>query len=199
MSEPGAAGQRSALLTVPNLVTLSRLFMVPPLLWLAWSGRANAFVILLTVSALTARWLSQSSEFGARLDSWADFATYTTLPQCAYWLRPEVVRDEAPYFWLMVASFLTPKAYGFVKFRKLTSYHTRGTHLIAYVVWIATLLMFAGISTWPFRLAAFFIVWPKLEEIAITTVLPFPVTMVNSLGRALEIRRQALAAPPLPQ
>lgn len=197
-----AVTHRPGLWTAPNLVTLSRLFMAPVLLVLARAGSSNAFVTLLFISALTdaidgklARWLGQSSEFGARLDSWADFATYTTLPLCAYWLRPEVVREEAPYFWLIVFSFVVPKLYGFLKFGKLTSYHTRGTHLIAYVVWVATLLMFARVSIWPFRLAALFIVWPKVEEIAITTVLPRPVIMVNSLRHALKIRRELLAAP----
>lgn len=198
--DPPGGAALTTLWTVPNLVTLSRLFMVPALIALAHAGAANVFLALLIISALTdavdgklARWLGQSSEFGARLDSWADFATYSTLPLCTYWLRPEVVRDEAPYFWLIVFSFVVPKLYGFLKFGKLTSYHTRGTHLIAYVVWIATVLMFAGVSIWPFRLAAFFILIPKLEELAITTVLPRPVTMVRSLPRALEIRRELLA------
>ncbi len=81
-----------------NLITGSRLVFVPVMLVLAWLGREQAFVICLTVSLVTdildgkiARLLKQTSEFGTRLDSWADFATYTTLPLCAYWMRPDLV------------------------------------------------------------------------------------------------------------
>jgi len=58
--------------------------------------------------------------------------------------------------------------------------------------------MFAGVSMWPFRFAALFALLPKLEDMAITPVLPRHVTMVRSLSRALELRREILraAAPP---
>ena len=89
---------RPALWTPPNLITLSRLFLAPVLLVLAYAGESTAFLALFCASLVTdivdgklARWLGQASEFGARLDSWADFATYTTVPVCAYWLKPEIV------------------------------------------------------------------------------------------------------------
>jgi len=190
--------QRSGLWTAPNIVTLSRLCLAPVLLALAYSGKSTAFLVVLCISLVAdivdgklARWLGQATELGARLDSWADFATfYTTLPVCAYLLKPQVVHTEAPYFWLIVGSLVVPKLYGFVKFRKLTSYHTRRWRFMAYPMGFAAVLMFADLSIWPFRLAALLVAFVKLEEIAITTVLPRHVTMVPSLSRALEIRRE---------
>ena len=188
--------------TAPNLVTLSRLCVAPVLLALARAGASRAFLALFCVALLTdvvdgklARWLGQTSVKGARLDSWADFALYTTVPLGAYWLRPDLLRDEALSFWLIVGSMIVPKLYGFLKFRKLTGYHTRGAVLGAYLVGIATVLMFADVSIWPFRIAAFLVVIPKLEEMAITTVLPRQVTMVKSLRRALDLRRELLGSP----
>jgi len=185
--------------TVPNLVTLSRLFLAPVLLVLAYAGESRIFLALFCVSLLTdvadgelARRLGQASEKGARLDSWADFATYTTVPLCAYWLKPALLRDEALSFWLIAGSMVVPKLYGFAKFRKLTGYHTRGAVISAYIVGTATVLMFADVSIWPFRIAALLVLPPKLEEMAITTVLPRQVTMVRSLRRALELRREIL-------
>jgi phosphatidylglycerophosphate synthase len=196
---------RPALWTAPNLVTLSRLIFVPVLLALAYVGAANAFLALLCISLVTdildgklARRLGQASEFGARLDSWADFATYGAVVVCAQWLRPDLIRDEAPYFWLLAASLVVPKVYGFLKFGKLTGYHTRGSVLSAYVVGIAIVTALADLAAWPLRLAALFVVLPTLEDMAITTVLPRQVTMVPSLRRALELRRE-LTAPPPPQ
>jgi CDP-diacylglycerol--glycerol-3-phosphate 3-phosphatidyltransferase len=90
---------------------------------------------------------------------------------------------------------IVPKLYGFAKFGRLTSYHTRGAVLAAYLVGGATVLMFAHLAIWPFRIAAILVIVPKLEEMAITTVLPRQVTMVPSLRRAIALRRELLARP----
>jgi phosphatidylglycerophosphate synthase len=194
---------RPALWTAPNLVTLSRLIFVPLLLALAYVGAASAFLALLCISLATdivdgklARRLGQASEFGARLDSWADFVTYGAVLVCAQWLRPDLIRDEAPYLFLLAASLVVPKVYGFLKFGKLTGYHTRGSVVSAYVVGIAIVTAFADLAVWPLRLAALFVVLPTLEDMAITTVLPRQVTMVPSLRRALELRRELTATTP---
>ena len=194
---------RPALWTAPNLVTLSRLIFVPLLLALAYVGAANTFLALLCISLVTdivdgklARRLGQASEFGARLDSWADFVTYGAVLVCAQWLRPDLIRDEAPYLFLLAASLVVPKVYGFLKFGKLTGYHTRGSVLSAYVVGIGIVTAFAGLAVWPLRLSVLFVVLPTLEDMVITTVLPRQVTMVPSLRRALELRRELNATTP---
>lgn len=194
---------RSPWLSAANLVSLFRLALAPILVALAYRHHESWFLACLCIALVSdivdgklARWLGQASELGARIDSWADFATYTTVPLCAYWLVPEVLADEAVYFWLIVASMILPKVYGFLKFRKLTCYHTRGAVAAAYVVGAATVLMFAGIAIWPFRIAAVLVVLPKLEEMAITTVLPEQVTMVRSLRVALRLRREILNRSP---
>lgn len=192
------------LLQPANLVTLLRLALAPVLAIVAFLRLPRTFLALLCLSLSTdiidgrlARWSGQAGEFGARLDSWADFATYCTIPLCAYWLKPEVLHQEAGAFWLIVCSMILPKLYGFLKFRKLTAYHTRGAVIVAYLVGAGTILMFADVAIWPFRVAAVLVVLPKLEEIAITTVLPEQVTMVKSLRQALQIRRQR--SPPRPE
>jgi len=182
--------------TIPNLLSSSRLILAPILVFLAWKGMDRVFLVLFTISLVTdildgkiARWLHQQSELGARLDSWADFATYMTTPLCAYWLRPELVATEAPFFWAVVASYTVPVAIGFLKFRSLTSYHTRGAVISAYALGGASIVLFAGGPVWPFRIAAYVLVLAEIEEIAITLVLREPVTNVKTLGRALALRR----------
>ncbi|HTE50795.1 MAG TPA: CDP-alcohol phosphatidyltransferase family protein [Kofleriaceae bacterium] len=199
MSEP-VAEKLDRFWTPANLVTLSRLAMAPVLLLLANRGMPRAFVLVLTVSLVTdivdgklARWLGQASRWGARLDSWADLATYASVPLCAYWLRPDLVHSEAGTFWAIVAAFAVPITYGFIKYGTLTSYHTRGAVIAAYLIGGATVIVFAGGPTWPLRIAAAVLVAAELEEIAITTVLPRPVTMVRSIGVARRIRRERFA------
>ena len=91
-----------------------------------------------------------------------------------------------------MGAYVLPVAYGFVKFRTLTSYHTRGAVISAYLVGAATILIFAGGSAWLFRLAALVLALAELEEMAITTVLPKPVTNVKDFRAALRLARNPM-------
>jgi CDP-diacylglycerol--glycerol-3-phosphate 3-phosphatidyltransferase len=189
---------RNTFWTVPNVLSLSRLLAAPVGLWLAYIGASTAYVWLLAASLITdlldgkiARWLNQSSDWGARLDSWADFATYMTVPICAAWLRPDVMQSDALTFWAIVGAYTVPVLYGALKFGKLTSYHTRGAVISAYALGIAAVILFAGGPVWPLRLAALVLVCAELEEMAITTVLSTPRSNVKHLGIALRMRQAA--------
>lgn len=182
--------------TVPNMLSLLRLVSAPVLLVLAHRGWGNVFLALFGVALLTdifdgkiARWLNQTSELGTKLDSWADFALYMTVPIDAYWLRPEFVRAESLTFVAIVASYTVPVLIGFLKYRRLTSYHTRGAVISAYLVGAGAFVMFAGGPAWPLQLAAAVLVLAELEEIAITAVLPAWTTNVPTLAHALRTRR----------
>src|SRR5207244_12055890 len=108
------------------------------LLAAAWCGGPRAFGGCLALSLATdvvdgkiARRTGQASERGAVLDSWADLATYASLPPSAWWLRPGFVRTEAVFLLVAVASYVAPVAIGFLRYGRLTSYHTRGAKLAA--------------------------------------------------------------------
>ncbi len=180
---------------VPNALSATRLLLAPVLLVLAYVHVPRLFLALLIVSLVTdildgkiARLLNQGSQLGAKLDSWADFATYMSIPLCAWWLRPDVVRSEALVFWVAVGAWTLPVALGFVKFRALTSYHTKNAVIAAYALGAATVVMFAEGPLWPLRVATVVLVIAGVEEIAITAVLQRPITNVASLRRALSLR-----------
>ena len=89
---------------LPNLLSCTRLALVPVLLTLAWTGSGKRFLYCFTLSLLTdladgllARRLNLATDLGAKLDSWADFMTCLALPFCGWWLRPEVIRQEGPW------------------------------------------------------------------------------------------------------
>ena len=99
---------------------------------------------------------------GAVLDSWADLATYASLPPSAWWLRPGFVRAEAIFLLVAVASYVAPVAIGFLRYGRLTSYHTRGAKLAAYLGGASALVVFAGGPALPFRLATAVLVLAEL-------------------------------------
>ena len=111
---------------LPNALSALRLLAVPLLLVLAWHGATGAFLVGFALGLLSdvldgviARRHGLETEFGARLDQWADFALWGTFPLAAFWLWPDVVRREAPYVFLAVACLLGPTALAWIKYREV--------------------------------------------------------------------------------
>ena len=186
------------MLTVPNLLSALRLALVPVLLWLAWNGHLRICVPCLVFSLITdlldgllARWLKQATEFGAKMDSWADFATTLSMPICVWWLRPEVVRSEAPYVSLALAGYLTPVVVGFLKYKRLTSYHTWAGKVAAVLIGPGVVLLLATELNRAFEFAAAVALLAGMEELAMTVVLREWRANVPSLWHALRLNRQA--------
>jgi cardiolipin synthase len=183
---------------LPNIISLCRIALMPVLLVLAWQGREKTFLACLIVTLVSdiadgqvaRRWHLQT-ELGARLDSWADVPMYFLLPLAAYWLRPDLVVTERVAYFTTLGSFLLPIAWGFLKFGRLTSYHTFLVAVAAYLLGASVILLFAHGPTLPFRFAVAVLVIAELEEIAITAILPAPRSNVRSFRTALAIRREA--------
>jgi len=169
----------------------------PALLYLAWIGRADIFLLLLVLALLSdavggtiARRYKQVTDLGAKLDSWGDFSIYMTVPLCVWWLWPDLIRQEAPFVAAVVAGFAVPIFIGFMKYRRLTSYHTWAAKFSAVVLSVATLVMILFEVAWPFEIAAVILVLSALEEIAITMTLPEWRSNVPSLWHARQFARE---------
>ena len=161
--------------SIPNLLSSFRLIAAPFLLYLAWTEHPNLFLALLAVSLLSdsidgyiARRLNEASELGTKLDSWGDLATYLTVPLCAWWLWPEVLKREAFFVLLVIGAYIVPLMSGFVKFRRLPSYHTWAAKTTAWLMSAAVLILFIADIVWPFRCAAIAQALVACEEVAIT-------------------------------
>ena len=109
-----------------------------------------------------------------------------TIPISAWWLWPELLRQEA-LFVMLVISFNHSCA-GALRAPEVPVAHElphlggearrRGRR-------VSALVMFAGGPTWPFRLATPLCVLAALEQIAITLVLPESPSDVRSLWHVL--------------
>jgi phosphatidylglycerophosphate synthase len=185
---------KDTIFNVPNCISILRIMMIPVLLLLAWQRHAIFTALLTTVLLMDildgylARRLNQQTRLGAQLDSWGDFLTVLVYPFAGVWLRPEATRALVPYAVLAGIAYLSPIIFGFIKFGRLTSYHTRLMTIAAYVMGAAMISFFAGWSDLPFRLGCLILLVAQIEEILISAVLPSWRENIPGFRCALQLR-----------
>jgi CDP-diacylglycerol--glycerol-3-phosphate 3-phosphatidyltransferase len=175
-----------------------RLLAAPVLVVLALADQREAFLLLLAAAfasdamdGVLARITGQTSELGARLDSWGDVAVYSAMTVALMLLWPELVRREWIAVTAIVLSIMIPALVGLVRFGRFTSYHTVLTKLAVAVTAVGFYVMVLDLTPWLFRIAGIFAVLAALEEIAITAVLAQERSNVGSLARVLQDQRRA--------
>jgi CDP-diacylglycerol--glycerol-3-phosphate 3-phosphatidyltransferase len=177
-------------LTIPNALSVLRILLAPVLLLVAWHGYAGIFLLLWLFTYFTdaldgfiARHFNQMSALGPKLDTAADFAIYMASPLAIWWLWPDLVEQELGFFGAVILSILLPPVIGFIKFRRMTSYHTFLVKIAIVLVVFSLVYLFLDGSPWPFRLATLVAVAAAAEEIALTWLLTEPCSDVRSIWR----------------
>jgi CDP-diacylglycerol--glycerol-3-phosphate 3-phosphatidyltransferase len=164
--------------SIPNLLSLLRLTLVPVLAIAAVLNEAVLFLLILAISLFSdmldgyfARKLKQVTELGARLDSWADMATYAIMIVGLYVMWPAVFDQQ--FFYLVAASisYVLPVVIALFRFGDFPSYHTWGAKLAALLIAPAFYLLLLNDQQLLFRAVIIFHVVVALEEVAITFAL----------------------------
>jgi len=174
--------------SIPNLLSLLRLALVPVLAVAACLNEAKLFLLLLGISLLSdmldgyfARKLHQVTEFGARLDSWADMATYAMMILGLSLIWPIIFEQQLIYLVAATISYILPVIVALIRFSSFPSYHTWGAKLAAVLIAPAFYLLILYDEQAFFRLVIIFHVVVAVEEIAITFMLKQPRTNVASI------------------
>jgi len=157
--------------TIPNMLSLFRLFSVPILFVLAFLNLKWLFIILFTFSAITdkldgmaARFLKQSSEFGARMDSLADEFFYDSTALWLFIFVPELFFENIIIWVLIIALSLVLIALTYSKF----GVHTYLNQINAGLFLIFAFYTFVfGYNVLYFYIAAAFIFVAKIENLLI--------------------------------
>ena len=181
---------------LPNLVSAIRVLIVHLMFYFAFQAMATWFLATLLFSGFTdvldgflARKLKQTTTLGSHLDSWGDFAIYTTMAICAWIIWPDIAKREILYFALILFSFLLPIWIGLIKFGRLTSYHTWSVKLAVFTTFIAYIALFSGFASWPLKLASLLCLYAGIEEILITLVMRQERTDIHSIWSALRYQK----------
>ncbi len=185
--------QLHPLLTLPNLLSGIRFITAPIMLYLAWNGYGLAFMAVLAFAFLTdmldglaARLTGQVTPFGAKLDTWADLATYLTIGFGTWWLWSDIVHREDLYLYGIIACYLIPAILGLIKFGSYPSYHTWGVKVAAVSLGASLYPLFLADIAWPLQISVFIYTLAAIEEVAITFCLSQAQSNVKTIWHVLQ-------------
>ena len=184
----------------PNIISGTRIALMPAVLTAAIAGSRAWFLALLAVSLATdvldgflARRLNAFSDFGRKLDSVADYVTmFTGLAGIAL-LWPEVVRRELSWIAAGLASFFAVVVYGFVRLGRAPCYHTWATKILAVACALSLIPLLMDWSPVPFRTVIALQVLAGLEEMTIALLIPSHVGEMPTVWHAWRQRQEAMA------
>lgn len=196
--EPRDEEYRNWIFTLPNVICMVRLAASLFLLVLAWYEYRHGFVGLFVVLTLSdwidgrlARWLHQRSDFGARLDSFADATLYTCLLLGVFLLCKDALRSELIWIAVAIASYVVTTVAGLIKYGRIPSYHTVAAKKSQGIVLLAGIFLVLEIYVWPTRVAALAVTVTNIEASLLTLVLPTWRADVSSLWKVMRERAEA--------
>ncbi len=189
---------------LPNLLSLVRLVVTPPLLIGAMVADSRAwFFGLLCIAWLTdaldgwlARRFNVESDLGRMLDSWADYVTTAVCVVGLAWLWPEVMEREWRWFATGATAFFAIVIYGLVRYGRPPGYHTWLAKTVAVVLPLALASLLAGWSARPFHCVVVLQVLGTAEELMIALLLPGYSGAMSSVWHAWRRRESRPAVPP---
>jgi cardiolipin synthase (CMP-forming) len=136
-------------LTIPNILSLYRLFMLPVILLMILLKLELVYAILLVISLNTDVWdgfiarrFNQQTDIGARIDSLADIGVYICALTGITIFKIEELGPDAWLFYMFVASYLITHLSPLIKFGKIQSFHLWSIKLGGYLQGIFFILLF---------------------------------------------------------
>ena len=145
-------------MTVPNVLSLTRLFGVPFLYVAAFGDARTAFVVLFVLLGLTdvldgriARRWNQCTQLGSLLDAIADVAYYLSAAFFFVYLFPDYLAPNLVYLGVFLAMFVGSLLVSQLKFGRVIFPHTHLTRTNAVLLFAAMLASFYFDTTYVIR------------------------------------------------
>jgi PAS domain S-box-containing protein len=181
-----------------NALITVRISIIPILLIFALAGYRPLFIIFFIVTILAglsfeilARIVHKFTLKRSILFGWCNFITLNVIVIGVWILWPEIIRHEVLFLVVLMVSHFVPVILGFLKYNRLISYHTWATRIATVLFACAALYVIthSPIQTLALEITIPFYIFAKIEEIAITTILPEWEFDVPSLWHAMSIER----------
>jgi cardiolipin synthase len=185
-------------LTIPNILSLYRLFMFPVILLMILLRQEVTFAVLLVISLNTDVWdgfiarrFNQQTAIGARIDSLADIGMYITALTGITLFKIGEIGPDAWLFYVFVASYIVTHLSPLIKFRKIQTFHLYSIKLGGYLQGIFfILLFFTGYPPIYFYVMVNISLLAFIESLTIQMIIPEMRSDVKGLYWILKERRK---------
>ncbi len=128
------------IINIPNFLSLYRLVAIPFIIYSMLQGDKNLYILLLSVNLITdildgfiARTFKLETEFGARLDSFADIGTYLMAFSGMIILERDFINHHATEFIVLMGLYITPQIISLIRFKRTTSLHLYSSKITGYI------------------------------------------------------------------
>ena len=186
--------KKKGIFTIPNILGFYRILAFPFILWFALSGKEDLFAVFLVINLLTdvvdgliARIFKMESEFGARLDSFADISTYVLAFTGIYIFKLEDFIPHLTSFILFLGMMALIVIVSLIKFGRFPSFHLYSTRIGGYIQGAFFIVLFTYDFISPFYYLM--IIWgiiSAIEHITIQLIIPGMRSNVKGLYRVLK-------------
>jgi CDP-diacylglycerol--glycerol-3-phosphate 3-phosphatidyltransferase len=179
-----------------------RLAVSPIISALAFGGYETAFVVLIVASLITdildgliARAFSLETEFGAKLDSIADDATYVAAFIGVFEFKTSEIGMHLPLLFVFIAMLVLSTLVHFVKFARFPSMHLYSFRIGGYLQGGFLIFLFIfGFYPQLYYFVFLFGILACVELILVTLVVCEPTSNARGLYWVLRDRRGSRAA-----
>jgi CDP-diacylglycerol--glycerol-3-phosphate 3-phosphatidyltransferase len=192
-------GQHKPGYYVINGITIFRVIAAPFLLALLFTGRYEIFKWLIGLSFFTdlidgylARKFKVTSIFGARLDSLGDDLTVLIGIIGLFVMKPEFIKQEIAPLILLLLLFLVQVTYAFIRYGKMTNFHTYLAKTAAVLQGIFLLFTFFTdkVNLFLFFAATIITALELIEETILISLLPEWEANVKGLYWVIKKKKQ---------
>jgi PAS domain S-box-containing protein len=177
--------------------TVIRLLILPLLLILAFKGYSQTFIVFFIATVILgltdeiiARKYDLFTTKRSRVCSWSDSIALIVIIIGSWVLWPEYLYKEVLFLAVVLICFFTPIIIGYVKYSRLTSYHTWMSRISLLLITCGVVALFMGRPNWFLHFSITLYICAEMEEIAITAILPDWEFNVPSIWHAINIERQ---------
>ncbi len=178
LKKPGS--ENTTIYNIPNLLSSYRILAFPIILWFALTGKQDLFAIFLVVNLLTdvadgfiARKFNLESDFGAKLDSWADNFTYILAFTGVYVFKLEEFLPNIVSFLVWMSLLFSALFFSVIKFGRFPSLHLYSWKIGGYIQGAFFIVLFSYDFITPFYYLM--ITWgilSALEHLSIQLMIP---------------------------
>lgn len=163
---------------IPNCITILRFLTIPFLVYFTYERDRSSFSWLFFAALLSdiadgliARIFRFQSEFGAKLDSWADLLLFFVGIAGILAFEPDFFYEYRIWILSVLLLYFGEMGYSLWKFGTISSFHTYASRVAAYCIGILFMTLFWFGSFSPIVYVSFFVCcFAYIEEILILRV-----------------------------